>query len=77
MLHVCVYLRRETLKGAQRDVLFNLVDGDVQPTMGVCHAVAWKAAESFTLHLPAPFQTFFFPPFGMMLVCVYLSMEFQ
>lgn len=27
---------------------------------GVCHAVAWKAAESFTLQLPAPFKDFFF-----------------
>lgn len=30
-----------------------------QPTMGVCHAVAWKEAESFTLQLPAPFKDFF------------------
>lgn len=28
--------------------------------MGVCRAVAWKAAESFTLQLPASFQLLFF-----------------
>lgn len=28
------------LQGAQRHVLFHLVDGGVQPSMGVCHAVA-------------------------------------
>ncbi len=45
---------------AQREVLFNSVDGDVQPVVRVCPAVAWKVAESFTLQLPAHFQTYFF-----------------
>lgn len=61
MLHVCVNHdgKQVDLQDAQRDVLFNLVDADIQPTMGVCHGVAWKAAESFTLQLPALFRTFF------------------
>lgn len=60
MLHVCVIHdgKQVDLQGAQRDVLFHLADGDIQPTMGVCHALAWKAAESFTLQLPAPFRYF-------------------
>lgn len=47
------------LRGAQRDVLFYRVNGDVEPTIWVCHPVAWKAAKSFTLHFPVPFKDVF------------------
>lgn len=60
------------LQGAQRFVLFNMAHG--QPTMGACHAVAWKAAESFILQLPVPFQEMFFF-LEVTLVCVHLRVS--
>lgn len=63
VLHICVTHdgKQVDLQSAQRDVLFNLVDGEVQPTIVFCHPVAWKAAERPTLQLPAAFKVFF-PP---------------
>lgn len=59
------------LQGAQRFVLFNMAHG--QPTMGACHAVAWKAAESFILQLPVPFQEMFFFSWGDACMCTFES----